>query len=409
MTTPMKRYWIAINLTWLLVVAVLGGLMRGTFTGATGGFHYEYALHTHSHVAFIGWVYQTLFVALVSRFLDAEQIRRGRYVLQLAITQILVVGMLAAFWLQGYAAASIALSSVFQVVSYWFAWRLWRDGREHVEGRHRFSWRFVQVSLLAMVLSSFGPWGLAAVVANGLQDSPYYSMAIYFYLHFQYNGWFVFGLLALLFAALESTGRAVTERYARWGFALLAVGLFPAYAMSIPHLAPSPATDLLAWGSGAAQVAGIVLLTAWGWRERERLGGLPRPWPARLLLGIAAAAMVAKFVLQLLSLAPGLAEITFGNRHVIIAFIHLVVLGGITFALLGLLPVQGLLRMDGWVAGVGVVLLTAGFLWTEWLLVAPVLGVASAHMFPFLYSSGILMACGIAAIWIAQFRFGRFA
>ena len=398
----MKRYWITANLAYLLIVGALGVLMRGAFTGFSTGFNYEYALHTHSHTAFIGWVYQALFVALASAYLSPEQIARGRYRLQLILTQILVLGMLVSFWRQGYSNISIVLSSIFQFVSYWFIWQLWRDGRRHRHTHHNFSWQWIEISLVALFISTLGPWGLATITYNGLQGTPNYNMAIYFYLHFQYNGWFIFALAGLALFAMESDGNPVTNRLIKQGFYLVAISLFPAYALSIVNLSPSALMITMAVLSGTGQVIGVLLL-AWGcWQERMRLKAIYTTRAVQILAVFSGVALLGKFVLQLLSMVPGLDDIAFNNRHVIIAFIHWVVLGVVTFGLLAMLAQQRLLRLRGWVGQLGVAILMTGFIITEWYLVSPAIGITSVYMFTALFYAGLGMAAGIALIMAAQ-------
>ena len=50
-----------------------------------------------------------------------------------------------------------------------------------------------------MVISTMGPWAIAVISAKGLAGSEYFNAAIYFFLHFQYNGWFAFAIIGLFF------------------------------------------------------------------------------------------------------------------------------------------------------------------------------------------------------------------
>ena len=53
-------------------------------------------------------------------------------------------------------------------------------------------------ALLFMVISSIGPFSLAPIIVNGMKDTIWYDLSIYFYLHFQYNGWFILSIVSLI-------------------------------------------------------------------------------------------------------------------------------------------------------------------------------------------------------------------
>src|SRR5690606_29378477 len=80
------------------------------------------------------------------------------------------------------------------VLSYVFCYRIWKDNNAV----------FLPVKLLLhsalafMILSTLGAWSLGIITNIEGKDSPLYLTAIQFFLHFQFNGWFVFGVLAIL-------------------------------------------------------------------------------------------------------------------------------------------------------------------------------------------------------------------
>src|SRR5690606_10949203 len=88
-------------------------------------------------------------------------------------------------------------------------------------------------ALVCLAASSAGPWSLAALGANGLKDSPLFDAAVYFYLHFQYNGWIFLGLAAVLLALLARGGLELPERPLRALFWLYAAALPPAFLLSV--------------------------------------------------------------------------------------------------------------------------------------------------------------------------------
>src|ERR1700709_943598 len=88
--------------------------------------------------------------------------------------------------------------------------------------------QFVKGSLFFLLLSSIGPYAVAILIATKNVD-PYWSHnALYFFLHFQYNGWFTFAVLAFLLKKLEAS-ISFNRKQARIFFILLVSTCIPSY------------------------------------------------------------------------------------------------------------------------------------------------------------------------------------
>src|SRR5674476_1365823 len=53
-------------------------------------------------------------------------------------------------------------------------------------------------ALIFNIISSIGAFALAYMLANKMQHPSWYLATIYYFLHFQYNGWFFFTCMGLL-------------------------------------------------------------------------------------------------------------------------------------------------------------------------------------------------------------------
>jgi len=314
--------WIKLNFAYFVLVSLLGLTMRSTVLGLNI-LPYKHLLHTHSHIAFLGWVYPTLFILLVRRFISTDQIIRYRFKLQLILTHVLIFLMLIAFLAQGYAFYSILFSSLFQILNYIFVITFWRALKktEQKTTAHY----FIKIALSALALSTLGPWAVGAIKANGLGNTPYYKMAIYFYLHFQYNGWIIFALLALFFKRIkESEGYNVQP--ARGFFILFALALVPDYALSLLGLFDLNLLTDIAWLAALLQLAALFYFLPLIWRIYHN-----PTLPVNLWIGIplfiAGLGLILKIILQFFPLFHGFRDVAFNNRGVVIAFIHLVMLG----------------------------------------------------------------------------------
>jgi len=356
--------WIKLNFAYFVIVALLGLVMRGAVLGFSV-LPYTHLLHTHSHIAFLGWVYPTLFVLLVNRFLEPAAVLHLRFNLQLILTHVLILAMLIAFLVQGYAFYSILFSSLFQVLNYIFVITFWRALKQSPAKRSDVY--FLKVALIALALSTFGPWAVGLIKANGLGGTSYYKMAIYFYLHFQYNGWIIFSLLALFLSRMRAIP-SYDEQRAYRSFLYFALALIPDYCLSLLGLFEAPWIHILAWIGTTLQLIalGYVLLLVQnsGRSIQKSFGGF---WPI-LTVTLAGVAFILKILLQFFPLLPSFQSIAFSERGVIVAFIHLVMLGVVSSYLIAELLAGRIINPLKIRVRFGLVSFFAGFTISELLL-----------------------------------------
>ena len=196
----MPKVWFRIALANFFIAAVMGVVLRYAFVEEISWLKFRYFLHGHSHVAMLGWVYLALYALLMGAFLSEEQQRSTFYRNVFLASQVAVIGMLISFPIQGYAPWPIAFSTLHGLASYFFAWRFWRD----IRGQSGLPALFVKAALLFMLFSTLALWAMPPIMLLGLQQKAIYYMTVQFYLHFQFNGWFAFAVLALFFQLLES-------------------------------------------------------------------------------------------------------------------------------------------------------------------------------------------------------------
>ena len=352
------------------VAGALGVLLRWLAVRPVDGLNYAYFTHAHSHVAFLGWVFNAFF-ALALRFFVPEAERLGYWRL-FCCAQVATVGMLIAYPIQGYGAASIAFSTLHMVCSGVFAWRLWRRSRASQAARG-----YLRTALGFMVISGVGPLSLGPLAAAGLRDTPWYPLSVYFYLHCQYNGWFVFFLLAVLLQYRHERGLPANAAMARRSLAWLAGGCVLTFALSVLWIDPPGWVYGMAIGGGFAQVIGCGCLLS----TLRGAAGLFVSERKRLVCGLALLALVAflaKVVLQFTASWPGL-EIFAVYRPAVIGFLHLVFLGVVTPMAIGWAMELGWLRATTTTTA-GLALYLAGALLTEGTLGAVSLAQAAENL-----------------------------
>lgn len=374
---------------FLLVSATLGLLLRAMTLHPIDVLVFGHVLHAHSHVAFLGWVFNAFFVAALRHFIPADRARSYDRIWW--AMQIAVLGMLATFPAQGYAPASIAFSTLHMGASAVFAWKLWHGDRAAPEAR-----LFLRVALVCVLVSGLGPLALGPLAALDLRHSPAYPLSIYFYLHFQFNGWFVFFLLALWLQRRSERGDPVPRESAMRAGPWLVVGCVLTFALSALWLSPPAWVQAIGLLGAVLQVVGLAhLLRGTGSARRDAPGGV-----SRILVRLAVGSLMLKFLLQLLSAIPGLGGLA-SQRFVVIAFLHLVFLGFVTPALMAWATENGWLRR-GALRTSGMALVLAGTAVTEIVLIAPTLGALAGWPLELPIREVLAGAAGVIVLGIAM-------
>lgn len=250
------RRHILIAFIYFGVAILLGSLLRAMHVFDIG-LNYRYMVHAHSHIALLGWAYLALTV-LISRTFLPEGNPVNSYKKVYRITHIPLLGMLITFPFQGYALYSIIFSTLFLFVSYWFAWVFLKSVPQSL--KEKVSFRFVRAALYYMIFSSIGPWALGGIMSTLGPESVWYRIAIYFYLHFQYNAWMVLALIGLLFNLLETRGIAPGKKISDLLYYGLNAGVLLSFFLSVLWAAPWPVFYLTGSLGAFLQVAVLLIL-----------------------------------------------------------------------------------------------------------------------------------------------------
>lgn len=318
---------VKLSFLYLLVVAAAGTFLRAMPFLPSTGLDYQHVLHAHSHLAFLGWVYSALFLALLHFFLPSGSFETPRYQKIFWLTQATTVSMFLAFLLDGYGGTSIALLSIHTFLAIVFIRQFLKDAKLTFQSSS--TW-FVLVAFGSFCLSALGPLAIPFVKIFGENDPELMKMAVHFYLHFHYNGWFVFGLLALLLKIMETENIAPPRYLARWTFGLLAAGLAPAYFLIVPFVKLPWALDWLVKLAVLAQWTGFGMLLLF-FIKNSISRHLKKDQAGHWLLQTSFAFLFFKFSLELFSEIPGVSTfVNLENRFLTIGYLHLIFLGAVT-------------------------------------------------------------------------------
>lgn len=344
----MRRLF-SIPLVFFFIASCIGLLLRWHFVSPFTWLKYPYWLHGHSHIMFLGWIFNALMLAFLYSY---NLLSDRRYKTLFLFIQLLLTGMLVSFPLQGYGAISIALSALHTLTVWIFALCFFRDMKK----RNDPSIWFAKGSLILFVVSSLGILAVGPISASGMGQSKWYYFAVYYYLHFQYNGVFIFGLLSLFLKLLED--RSVLFDHARVHKAgvMLFISLFPTYILSTLWSTPGMTFNIIGMIGAVVQLIFILYF----FKEIHRIKVEFRGY-TRVLMAVSVTSFVLKSILQLLSAHPEIARIAFEVRPFVIAYLHLVLIGVITFFLLAWYNENKLLQIRLYTLS----LLILGFLGSE--------------------------------------------
>ncbi len=393
--------WLKISLFNLLIVATLGVILRYKILYYLPFVDQKHLLHGHSHFAFAGWVTQAIMVLLVAYLAQhAGKATLKKYHWLLWANLFTAYGMLVAFPIEGYGLFSIIFSTASIVVSYFLAFHYWRDLNKLKIKSTAHSW--FKAAVLFNAISSVGAFALTIMMINKVIHQTWYLAAEYFYLHFQYNGWFFFACMGLFTAYLSRFN--IPENKLKKIFQLFVFASVPAYFLSTLWM------DLQLWVYILVVIAAFAQLVGWIWL----VNALKTKWvlikadiskTARWILCLTAMALSVKLLLQLGSTIPSLSDLAFGFRPIVIGYLHLVLLAVISLFLLGFMLAEKHFKLNKLLIS-GITVFAIAVILNEVVLMAQGVAAIGYHALPFvnelLLITGILLFTGALLMSFAK-------
>jgi hypothetical protein len=371
----------------LSVVAFIGVLLRYKIAFALPFLNQKHVLHGHSHFAFSGWVTHALMILLVNYIKQYKTDRTlEKYKRLLNANFITAYGMLVSFILQGYGIFSILFSILSIANAYCFSFYYWRD-LSSVKFSTTGHW-WLKASLIFNFMSSFGAFGLAYMMAAKTIHQNWYLAAVYFFLHFQYNGWFFFACMGL---AIEIFFLHTPVPVIKKVFWLFAGACIPAYVLSALWLPVPKWLYILVAVAAVAQVIAWWLLLQQIQKQFAFIKSISSK-PVRYIILLAGTAFTIKLLLQLGSTIPALSKLAFGFRPVVIGYLHLILLGVITLYILAMLIQENFIPVISKFL-YPIKIFIAGIILNELLLM--IQGIAAMMYIPIPYINTLLLAAAI--------------
>jgi len=355
-----QKSWILCCFFNFLIACVFGLLMRFIYLFPLDFLNYSFLLHAHSHVAMLGWVYMIVFVLIVHFFIPKEKSLKPIYSRLFWLTEFSVIGMMLSFPIQGYALFSIVFSTMHILLSYVFCRLVWKDSLRDKSP----SQRLLLVSILFMILSTFGVWCLGPAVSTLGKQSAFYQIAIQFFLHFQFNGWFLLAILALFLKQFQDK---IDEVKFKKFYVLMLTATLLTLAFPVRWFIRS---DVLSYINGLGVLIQFTAFIYFYKMLKPQINHFKNTLDktTKSVYGLALCSLFLKVGIQLLTIFPNLAQVSHQIRNFVIGFIHLTTLGIITGFLLGILFQNKILSPNSPILKTGVKCFISGYILTEVLL-----------------------------------------
>ena len=388
-----NRFIYRLPLVNFLLAALLGTVLRFHVYRPIPHFNFLNWLQVHSHLMFLGWVTLALFI-FIFRKLDVARYN-SLIISTIIVFELASLAMLISFPTGGYGVLSVVMLSITMVAGFIFLWIIMKT-TGHLQNA---GWRFIGSGLIFMVVSSAGPLALGPISAMGLKDTLWYNYAIYFYLHFQYNGWFfmaITGLIILGSGAWEVKNRPGIMGSARY----LNLAIVLTFFLSVLGYGNTLWFNVM---GGAGAILQLVIITRFikSYLEFYNRPVDTDPGPAGIFLRIAILSLYLKLVLQVFSAFPFMTEFIEGTRAVIISYLHLVLIGFVSLSLLNFYLIEPAKRKNISVVRTHSYIFLAGFFLNEFVLLITVTGGIAIIIPQLLVTASVIMVIGIAGFLAA--------
>jgi hypothetical protein len=177
--------------------------------------------------------------------------------------------------------------------------------------------------------------------------SIWYKLSIYFYLHFQYNGWFILALCGIFIYLLEQKSFTPEKRDFNRFFYTLNAGVILSLFLSALWTEPPVIVYVLGLLGAVLQLLGFMeffsmIKTFW----KEQMSFLSAF--QKNLLKISWSILIIKILMQLLTAIPYFTQLSFFYTDFVIGYLHLTFLGLISISLFVFLQTRGLLVLPKW-------------------------------------------------------------
>ena len=369
MNTNKRNFWLSLCVFNLFIVAVLGFLLRSKILFPIPFLDYRNLLSSHSYFAFSGWAGLALITLMIFDILPQQFQQRKLYLWVLAGIELSSLGMGVFYPFFGYNFITLVFSVLYLVAILIFVPVFISDLSKSTVHKNV---KLLSVSaLVSLILSFAGVAGLAYVLLARAGGMFLYRDSMYVFLHFQYNGFFTLAVFALFANYLLKKG-ILPDKNGKFFALFLCLSAVPALFLSLLWHNNTLYYVIAAIGSLFILIA---LFYFYKYVTRLPFKQIIKTKLARQFYIFSLVSFGLKMFLQVGTLIPELGNAVFGDRPVIIGFLHLAFLGILTFFILAVLTEDNFFTRGNKIIALPLVIFTIGIFLNELLLMLQGLGI----------------------------------
>ena len=394
--------WIDLSIFNLCIVALLGMVLRSKIVFALPFINYNHLLEAHSHFTFGGWVTLILMSLFICELLPESASQKSIYQWLLGSIAVCAWGMLLAFAVKGYGTVSIFLSLCFVLFTYLFGFIFIRDLlRTKLASYVKL---LAVTAIVSLILSSSGPIIITYIYFIKSFDAIFYRDALFTYLHFQYNGFFTLAVFALLFNLIDKRVSVKAKRNFNRFSITLCISVIPSLFISYLWQDPNRWLRIIAVLGSLLMILSFYYFIFFTWSVRI-IYKEEKP-VLRFLVCLSMGSFMLKIFLQSFTIFPVIGDAIFGNRPIIMGFLHLVFLGFVTLFILAYFIKKDMLNNKIKWTGIAVTVFAIVVILNEVFLIAQgfaAILINGGSIFPWLlWVTGALLFIGSVLIAIAR-------
>lgn len=315
-------FWLKFSIFNFFIVALLGVIMRYKILYSFPFLDQKHLQEAHSHFAFYGWITNSIYVLLMIYLKKVNaDINIKKYENLILINIIASFLMLATFMIGGYFWASILASVLALLCTFVYFYYFIKDFKKIQD---QFKIWFLSALFFATI-SSIGVFNLGYMKSFGSISQDLFLASEYFYLHFQYNGFFIFACIGFLLYSLKEAGSELSIKQNKLLFRLMFIGCLVGYGLSVLWIKLPIFIFIVIVLATIVQTYGAFILFKFVINNYKNLITKWSPMQ-RFALMFFGLAFGVKIILQLGSNIPAVNQFAFGFRNVVIAYLHLVLL-----------------------------------------------------------------------------------
>ncbi|BDQ11156.1 hypothetical protein [Sediminibacterium sp. TEGAF015] len=319
---------LTLGLLSLVVVALLGVIMRYKIGFSLPIVNQKHLQLAHSGFAFSGLITHFILTFILIKIYDSLQVTQVKWLIRTIYVNLFFsyLACLGFIW-QGFSFFAVTaqmisfLAVLVFVVLGIFTWAK-KEGP---------AMQWFKMGGFLFLLSMLAHLWLIEMWITGNKTQFTYLAATYWFLHFQYNGWFFFVCMGLLMSWMHKQDLSFHNH--GLVFKAFAFSVIPAYGLSVLWLHLPVWLYVLIVLSALIQCIGLIYLVRQFFSASLKKVLIQKP--LLFFVGsLSILALVVKIALQAGSTIPSISKLAFGFRPIVIAYLHLVLLA---FTLLFLL------------------------------------------------------------------------